>query len=122
MKKNGSYQRLIGRKEWMKKTFACVSEGGYLPFYKDEILPSETVIKSAQDLWDYIEITGDDGEFLITKWRDEAELTTKPPKILTIDQHFKDDSNEEPYQTVQLHFLMQKVKSEEKTKKFRSLI
>jgi len=122
MKKNGSYQRLIGRKEWMKKTFSCISEGGYLPFYKDEILPSESVIKSAQELWDYIEITGDDGEFLITKWRDEAERTTKLPKILTIDHHFEDDSNEEPYQAVKSHFLLQKVKSEEKRKKFRSLV
>lgn len=94
MKKNGNYQRLIGRKAWMTKTFSSVDEGGYLPFYKEEILPSEVGIKSAQELWSYIEITGDDGDFLIAKWRDEAEQTVKMPKILTMDHHVGDESKE----------------------------
>lgn len=121
MKKNGSYQRLIGRKEWMKKTFSTVSEGGYLPFCREEILPSEVGIKSAQELWSYIEITGEDGDFLIAKWRDEAEQAVKVPKILTMDHHFGDESKEEPYQAMKTTVLLRKIKSDEKRKKLRSL-
>lgn len=121
MKKNGSYQRLIGRKEWMKKTFSCVSEGGYLPFWREEILPSEVGIKSAQELWGYIEITGDDGDFLIAKWKDEAEQTVKVPKILTINHQFENESKEEPYQAMKAIVLLGKTKSDEKRKKLRSL-
>lgn len=72
MKRNAHYLSSMGRKTWMKKTYSCVSDGGFLPFYMDEILPSVVVIKSVEGLRDYIEVTGDDASFLMQKWRDAA--------------------------------------------------
>lgn len=80
MKRNAHYLSSMGRKTWMKKTYSCVSDGGFLPFCLDEILPSVAVIKSVEGLRDYIEITGDDADFLMQKWRDAASNEIRYPK------------------------------------------
>lgn len=121
MKKNAHYLSSMGRKTWMKKTYSCVSEGGFLPFYKDEMLPSEAGIKSVEELREYIEVTGDDADFLMQKWRDKADLTVTVPTILTVDHCFENDLKYLPKEVIIDSDFSIRSMVDNKRKKLRSL-
>lgn len=68
------------RQDLMNASHICVSNGGILPFSKEEIICSDAI--SFDDLRICVINAGHEPELMFKKWRNEAESYVKLPAIL----------------------------------------